>query len=304
MRKFTTNEIREFVAKAHFDEGAVLRKDSSWPRISIVTPSYNQGRFLERTILSVLNQDYPNLEYIIMDGRSSDNSVETIRKYERYLAYWKSQKDEGQAHAIQQGFRRCSGHILAYLNSDDVYLPGTLRTVGAVFRSRPSVQVLYGNRYLVDEEDRIIGERRLVPCHAPRIARLGLLYGGFGIYQPASFWRRDLYYSVGEIDIDFVHCMDNDLFARFSLAGARFHFVREHLAGFRIHLTSKTSNLSHVAEKERAVIRARYAQGDGRLLLWASTQVLRVIRIGSYIVQGDAFYVLKRKLYRKLTWVP
>ncbi len=229
MKKFTSDEIRDFVLKPGFDQERLLRKDSSWPRISIVSPSYNQGRFLERTILSILNQNYPNLEYIIMDGGSTDNSVEIIKRYEKHLAHWTS-KDAGQGDALRRGFRLCTGDILAYLNSDDVYLPGVLQRVACVFRDKPDTDVVYGNKYLTDEQDSIIGERRFTPYISP-ISRFGFIYGGFGISQPASFWTRELYHRVGEIDPNFIHCMDTDLFVRFAVSRARFRFVREYLAG-------------------------------------------------------------------------
>ena len=117
----------------------------NFPKISIVTPSYNQAEFLERTILSVLNQDYPNLEYIIIDGGSTDGSVEIIKKYEKYLAYWVSEKDKGQSDAINKGFQKSTGDILAWLNSDDTYLSGTLFKVVKAFQENPNADLIFGN---------------------------------------------------------------------------------------------------------------------------------------------------------------
>ena len=113
MRKFSSAKISDFVSRPSFDEKTIIAQGSSWPRISVVTPSFNQGHFLERTILSVLNQNYPNLEYIIMDGGSTDGSAEIIRRHERHLARWVSEKDGGQGDAIRRGFRLCTGRILA-----------------------------------------------------------------------------------------------------------------------------------------------------------------------------------------------
>jgi len=110
-------KLKEFVSKPLFDEKVILNKDPNYPKISIVTPSYNQAEFLERTILSVLNQNYPNLEYIIIDGCSTDGSVEIIKKYEKYLAYWVSEKDRGQSHALNKGFCKASGDIYCFYKS-------------------------------------------------------------------------------------------------------------------------------------------------------------------------------------------
>jgi glycosyltransferase involved in cell wall biosynthesis len=303
MRHFTSEEIRRFVSTPAFDEKTLYNRDTSWPKISIVTPSFNQGQFLERTILSVLNQNYPNLEYIVMDGGSTDRSVDIIKRYEGFLAHWKSEKDAGQGDAIQRGFRLCTGDILAYLNSDDVYLPGVLQRVGSVFRDNPRTDVVYGNKYLTDEGDHIIGERRFTPCVSP-VCRLGFLYGGFGISQPASFWTKELYYRVGEVDPGFIHCMDTDLFVRFAVNRAKFHFVREYFAGGRIHRSSKTSTLRHIAKQERHIIDERCRVSKSRYFAALCTAMVRAARIGGYVAQGDGVYLIKRKLVTDFRWVP
>lgn len=295
MRKFTSQEIRDFSSEPVFDERVILNKSPSWPKISIVTPSYNQGQFMERTILSVLNQNHPNLEYIIIDGGSTDKSVEIIKKYEKYLAYWVSEKDNGQADAIRRGFEKSSGKILAYLNSDDVYLPGTLVRVAKAFQRNSEIKIVYGNEYLIDKKDEVIGERRLTP-YIPFISKLGFLYGGFGIYQPASFWNRELYFDVGGIDADFCHCMDNDLFTRFALGQAKWKFIRQPLAGFRIHPVSKTSTLRHIAGKEIKIIKNKYRKYNSKLLEQCYLTFIRIIRIILHFTQGDCIYMLK-KLY-------
>ncbi len=277
--------------------------DGSWPKISVVTPSYNQGQFLERTILSVLNQNYPNLEYVIMDGGSTDGSVEIIRRYERHLTRWVSRKDDGQADAIRRGFDLCTGQVLAYLNSDDVYLPDTLCRVGRLFRARPGVDVVYSNNYLTDEQDRIVGDRRFTPYIWP-VSRLGFLYGGFGICQPTAFWTRDMYYRVGQIDPAFVHCMDTDLFVRFALHGARFRFLREYLACARIHRSSKTSTLRHVARQEGRRIEAASRRYKSRVFALSCRTLVRAVRVAVHLVQGDGVYLLKRKLAGDFMWVP
>jgi glycosyltransferase involved in cell wall biosynthesis len=303
VKKFTSEEIREFVSKPLFNETVLINKKPYWPRVSIVTPSFNQGQFLERTIISVLNQNYPNHEYIIIDGGSTDGSVEILKKYERYLAYWISKKDDGQSDAIHKGFQRCTGEILAWLNSDDIYLPGTLNRVVGIFKNEKKVEVVYGNRYLIDEGDRLISERRLTHC-TPSITKVGSLYGGFAVYQPATFWRRECYEKVGGIDRSLSFCMDNDLFIKFALRNVRFQFIREYLTAFRVHESSKTSTMQKVAMEEFNALIKKYNLKHNFLhgkIVW---NFIRFIKIVLYIFQGDTAYLYFKHFKDKMRWVP
>jgi glycosyltransferase involved in cell wall biosynthesis len=182
-----------------------------WPRISVITPSYNQGRFIEQTIRSVIMQDYPNLEYIIMDGGSTDASVEIIKKYEQQLAYWESQSDRGQSHAINKGFARATGDILCWLNSDDYFLPDTLQTVGEIFADSTDDFALVGHCIQVYEDGR-------PPLEATGkyegLDRLLQFWKGYRMHQPSIFWRREVFERVGYLDESLNYTMDFDYWVR------------------------------------------------------------------------------------------
>ena len=209
------------------------------PRISIVTPSFNQGRFLERTIRSVLDQGYPNLEYVVQDGGSTDESVSVLERHSSRLHSWISAKDGGQADAINLGFQRSSGEIMAWLNSDDVLLPGALEYVAHFFRRHPRIDIIYGHRLLIDEDDREIG-RWVMPPHCDE----ALVWADF-IPQESLFWRRTAWEAVGaKLDESFHYALDWDLLLRLRNAGARFRRVPRFLAAFRVHPCQKTSSQS------------------------------------------------------------
>jgi glycosyltransferase involved in cell wall biosynthesis len=206
------------------------------PSISIVTPSYGQGGFIERTLRSVLDQQYPNLEYFIQDGGSGDQTIEILEKYQSQLSGWTSQKDSGQSAAINLAFTKTSGAIMAWLNSDDLLLPGTLKLVADYFNRHPEVDVLYGNRVLIDENDMEIG-RWIIPGHDNQT----LSWADY-VPQETMFWRRSIWDKVGSrVDESFKFAMDWDLLIRFRQAGAKFAHISAFLGAFRIHELQKTS---------------------------------------------------------------
>ena len=180
-----------------------------WLRISIVTPSYNQGQFIEETIRSVLLQGYPNLEYIIIDGGSQDSSVEIIKKYEQYITYWVSEPDRGQSHALNKGFAKATGEIMAWLCADDFYLPNAFITIANHFQRFPSCKLVYGNRYIADSNSRII-RRDKFDFVEPKA-----IYNWCYICTPATFWHRCLWLETGgQIDEENYFTMDWDLMIR------------------------------------------------------------------------------------------
>ncbi len=206
---------------------------SEFPRVTVVTPSYNQAPFLEETIRSVLGQEYPNLEYIIIDGGSTDGSVEIIRKYEKQLAYWVSEKDKGQSHAINKGFARATGEILAWLNSDDVYTAGAIHAAVQAFRKYPDAAVVYGEMDIINEASRITDH-----IDPPAFRLQELVFKCF-IPQVATFFTRQAAQSVGFVREDLHFAMDYDLWFRLSTR-ATFRKIDRTLAQHRMCVGTKT----------------------------------------------------------------
>ena len=216
------------------------------PKISIVTPSFNQGEFLEQTIQSVLLQNYENLEYIIIDGGSTDNSVEIIKKYEKHLAYWISEKDKGQAHAINKGFARCTGEIMAWLNSDDLYAPGALQCVAEFFSAHQKYECAVGYDAFINADLEIIGypEVTIPTFHS-------MLYARHVIPQDATFLRRSLFEKVGPLNENLYYTMDYEFWLRMA-EQARFEVIPYVLSCFRVHRKQKTKNKeAYLAEANR-----------------------------------------------------
>ena len=204
------------------------------PLVSIVTPSYNQARYLEATIQSVLSQDYAPIEYIVMDGGSEDGSVEIIKRYEDSLAYWVSGPDHGQTDAVNKGFTRANGEILAWLNSDDVYRPGAISEMVDFMQSHPDIGLVYGDADYIDEHGNVIGWFPAAETDYKRLRR-----GYVHIPQQAAFFRASVWRLVGPLDPSFYFAMDYDLWVRIaSVSPIRYHPRK--WAAFRLHGDAKS----------------------------------------------------------------
>lgn len=231
------------------------------PRIAIVTPTLNSANFLAGTVNSVLEQAYPNLGYVVQDGGSKDGTQELLGSYRNKLL-WRSQPDLGQADAINNGFKLVSGDIMAYLNSDDVLLPGALAYVAQAFVDNPEVDIVYGNRITIDEEDKEIG-RIVLPPHDKKVIK----WIDF-IPQETMFWRRRVWERIGPLDISFSFAMDWDFILRAQAAGFRFRRLSRFLACFRVHHGQKTISISDVGREEQERLRQVHlgANPSGRLM--------------------------------------
>lgn len=227
------------------------------PLVSIITPSFNQAAFLEETMLSVLSQDYPNLEYLVVDGGSQDGSLEIIQKHAHRLAWWVSEKDQGQTDAINKGFAHAKGEILAWLNSDDTYLPGAISQAVAFLQKYPKVGLVYGDANLIDQQSRIIGK---FPARQTDYQRLR--QGYVHIPQQAAFFRADLWRKVGPLDPSFYFAMDYDLWVRIARL-APILYTPQLWANFRLHDSGKS-----VVSDDRCwpeMLRVHYRDGGSPL---------------------------------------
>jgi glycosyltransferase involved in cell wall biosynthesis len=211
----------------------------TFPKISVITPSYNQGKFIQETIESVLEQCYPNLEYIIIDGGSTDNSVDIIKKYQDKIQYWVSEKDRGQSDAINKGFKKSTGDIVCWLNSDDILLPNSLHTVASIFQENKDLDLLNGNTVIIDKNSNILTGLFILK-QKKWYARHGIYY----VNQPAMFWKRNIFKTIGFIKEDYHASMDREFLIRVFEHGFRIGQTQEMLAGFRVHPTAKSQGNS------------------------------------------------------------
>lgn len=255
---------------------------AGWPRISIVTPSFNQARYIEATIRSVLDQNYPNLEHIIIDGGSEDGSVEVIERYSERLAYWVSEPDEGQTDALIKGFDRATGEILGWLCSDDLHEPRTLHEVAETFLRNREWQAVYGDGLWIDAESRPLRPRKEIAFN-----RFIWMYDYNYLPQPSTFWRRGLYERVGGLDPKFDLAMDADLWARFA-EHAELRHVPRRWSRMRYYPEQKNLRLRDRSNEEDALIRNRYLPDEppwsrrSKKMLAKGMRVALKLRRGAY----------------------
>ncbi len=237
------------------------------PALSIVTPSFNQGEFIETTIRSVLDQGYPRLEYLVMDGGSTDGTLAILRRYQDRLT-WTSGRDGGQGAALNEGFRRTRGDVIGWINSDDVYDPDAFRTVAEYFAEHPEVEWLYGRCPIIDGAGRVCKRwiTRYKEFWMRRFSYRRLLIENY-IPQPAVFFRRRLLERVGAIDVSYQHAFDYHLWLRLGAVSAPVMIDRV-LACFRVHDSSKTSAGYYRSFTEELEAARRVAAGRHPVLIW------------------------------------
>lgn len=258
-------------------------------KISIVIPSYNSGKFLEDAICSILHHNYQNLELIIIDGGSTDNTLDIIKKYEKDITYWISEPDKGQSDALNKGFSKASGDIVSELDADDMYCGrNSLNKVNEFFNEDYCVDVIYGDRYDMDEKLKIIGESRYVP-----FSEIVNRYEGLMLGPQSAFWKRSLFNKIGMYSLALHYAMDYEFFIRAGLAGAKFKKVPYFFSAMRRHEKSKTEMVAGTPELKKELDWIDKKHKVKKWLRPAFKVYALAFRIIWYIIQGDTGYVLK-----------
>jgi glycosyltransferase involved in cell wall biosynthesis len=225
---------------------------NSLPTLSVVIPSYNQGAFIERTIQSIVRQNYPKLDLILMDGGSTDKTMEIVTRYKKHFSHIISGPDGGQSAAIAKGFELSTGKYISWLNSDDTYNDGALMIIGNYLAQHPETQFVYGNMRIIDVDDNEKAYKKSVRFYLPVMK-----YAFLTVPQMSAFWTKDLYLRAGGVDRVLQFCMDYDLFVRMAQISAPVR-INKTIGNFRVHETSKTTNLEDVRLREDMIVQERY----------------------------------------------
>ena len=257
------------------------------PLISVITPSYNQARFIEQTILSVISQDYDNVQFIIVDGGSTDGSLDIIKKYDKHIYYWISEPDTGQSDAINKGLKIATGDLVTWINSDDLILPSAFQAVADVWMKEPSVSLFSGDCIRIGPQNEYLA-CHVVPRQMQWFSERGLIY----IDQPGTFWRRDLFHTDEVLDTCLHTVMDHDLWYRITLQDKNTSRLNRCLAAFRLHDKSKTSNIKETFIKETSILREKYGK-DRRKISFSTLWCYRLLKIvnGNYLRQYRLSYL-------------
>lgn len=283
----STRDLREFISSLKIkNENA-----AGFPKLTIITPSYNQAEFLERTILSVLNQNYPNLEYMIIDGGSTDNSIDVIKKYEKYLTYWTSEKDRGQVHAINKALERATGEYIGFQNSDDVYFPGTFKRFGEA-ALKTKADMLYGDLYMISTTDEIT---EILKTTSYNISCQ--ILEGMQIHNQSLFFKKSLADKYGMFDEQYRFAFDYEFITRYTSNKTTSVLKIDGLSGaLRVHADAKSSTIAFVGEDEHSKIKKLYISTTGSpalnklRYLWC-----KISKLAYFVMQLDFKYISYRK---------
>lgn len=286
-----TTELKDLLGRVP----ARLPTDTTYPKLTVVTPSFNQGKYLERTILSVLNQRYPNLEYIVIDGGSTDESIEVLRKYDKYLEYWVSEPDRGQVDALNKGLARATGEWIGFQNSDDVYFANTFHHFAQAVRKYGDADIVYGDLCMITPTDQVTELLKTLPysfnCQ---------LVEGMQIHNQSLFFKKRLLDRYGYFDSSYQFAFDYEFITRFtSRKGVTTRRVEGLAGALRVHDEAKSSTIAQVGREEHGRIRAAYSK-ENTLPLPGKLQYLccRLRKMALLLVQGDWDYVAHRKSIR------
>lgn len=251
---------------------------NDYPRLTVITPSYNQADFLDRTICSVLNQGYPNVEYIIIDGGSTDGSVEIIKKYADRLTYWESTPDNGQAHAINKGLQRATGDWIAWQNSDDIFYPHSFEYIAQAIKSNVDANLVIGDINLIDEHDKVIRPMRYV-----RPTYKSLLAEGMVLTNQAAFWKRSVHTEIGWLDENLHFGFDYEWFLRLLKDTNSSTHIPKILGALRYHNETKTSLNQEDFKTEYALILTKHDDIRPNKVLYQLRRTLLTLLNGNFL---------------------
>lgn len=288
-----SEQIKEFTSKIY--ESRRTERNKNLPKFSVIIPSLNQGIFIEKTLISIINQDYPNKEIIIIDGGSKDNTIDIIKKYEKYIYYWESKPDKGQADAINKGIKISTGDFVCWQNSDDIFLPNAFFSFAKAISENPQYDVYYSNIIVIDENDKI--------KDAFKVFKFGLffnLYDDIVVHNQSAFFRREKIFEVGCLDETMKFCFDLDLVSKLIISGAKFFPINQYLGAFRLHEQSKTSKILNIWREEKKKVVERYSKYTLKIPEGLAYAICKVLKT-SLLIKDSSFDYIYIKLRKRIT---